>query len=319
MKRKLKSICIILVLTFILFFMLSHPNDTINSVLFGINIWMYNVFPSLFPFFILSDLLINYGFIELLGELFKNVMIFFGLPGDASFPFLMSFISGSPSGAKYTKQLLDNNLISIDDANHLIRFTHSINPLFVIGTVGSILLKDKRLGFLILLSIILSNILIGVIFKRKINMHTNKVSIKKAIISMHKKRINNKDNFISILSSSIYNSIDILLLLLGIIIVFLIFSSIIDQFNINQNITIILKGLLEMTQGIKIVANSNFTNLFKVLLITLFLSFGGVSVHLQVSSIINGTKIKYKNFLFFRIIHSIFSLILVYLLFVLMY
>jgi len=70
-----------------------------------------------------------------------------------------------------------------------------------------------------------------------------------------------------------------------------------------------------MTQLVKYVSISNIYLIYKVILITLFLSFGGFSVHLQVASIINNTKIKYKNFMIARIIHSIISLILVYILF----
>lgn len=319
MKIKFKSIGIMLLLVFILIFMLSYPNDTINSVLFGVNIWMYNIFPALFPFFILSDLLVNYGFMELLSELFKKITNLFGLSGMASFPILGSLISGSPSGAKYTKQLLDNSLITEDEANYLILFTHSVNPLFVIGTVGSVLLNDKEIGILILLSIILGNFIIGLLFRKKRIYNKDKISIKKALGLMHKKRISNHNNFITILSNSIYNSIDLLFLLLGIIIVFLILSSFIEKFYIDNNVLIIIKGILEISQGVKFVSINNYILLYKIIIITFFLSFGGLSVHLQVASIINRTKIKYKNFLISRIIHSIISPILVFILFLLFY
>jgi len=319
MKRKFKSMFIIILLVLVLIFMLSFPDETINTVLFGVNIWMYNVFPSLFPFFILSDLLINYGFVELLSEFFKNWVGKLGLSSNASFPIFSSLISGSPNGARCTKQLLDEKLINIEEANYLIRFTHSCNPLFVIGTIGSVLLNSQKLGLLIFLSLILGNLIIAVIFKRKSVFYKENISLKKAIIYMHTKRIDNKNNFISILSNSIYNAIDVLILLLGIIIVFLILSNLIDKINLNSDVTIIIKGLLEMTQGIKLVSNYDFQLVHKVVFITFFLAFGGFSIHLQVSSIINSTKIKYKNFFISRILHSIISSFLVFLLFELLY
>ena len=319
MKIKFKSIGTLLILVFILMFMLSYPDDTINSVLFAINIWMYNIFPSLFPFFILSDLLINYGFIELLSELFKNFMNRLGISGIASFPILVSLISGSPCGAKYTKQLLDNKLITIDEANYLIRFTHSVNPLFVIGTIGSFLLNNKMIGILILISIILGNFIISLIFRKKVIYNNEKISLKKAFLSMYNKKTSNNDNFVTILSNSIYNSIDLLLLLLGIIIVFLILSSFIERFYINKDIMILIKGILEVSQGVKVISNSNYILLYKVMIITFFLSFGGLSIHLQVASIIDKTKIKYKNFFISRIIHSFISTFLVFLFFTLFF
>lgn len=315
MKTKLKSILIMVFLVLILVSVLSYPKETIDSVLFAINIWMYNVFPSLFPFFILSDLLVNYGFIELLSELFKNFMRLFKLPGKCAFPFLGSMISGFPSGPKFTKQLLDEGLIDEESANHLIMFTHFSNPLFIIGTIGMVLLNDKRLGLIILISHFLGNFIIGIFFRKDKVIAKEKISIRKALALMHKKRINNKNNFITILSNSIYNTIDILILLLGIIIVFLVFSNLVTKVIVNEDVLIIIRGLLEMTQGVKMVSISKVSLLYKVMLITIFLSFGGLSVHLQVASIINNSKIKYKNFLYARIIHSLLSAILVYILF----
>lgn len=320
MKTKLKSITIIIFLLLILFSILYFPKEAIDSVLFGINIWSYNVFPALFPFFIIADLLVNYGFIEFLSEIFKNLMIIFGLSGNCSFALLGSIVSGFPSGAKYTKQLLEEEKISVQEANHLIRFTHFSNPLFIMGTIGAVLLKNKKLGIIILLAHFLGNLIIGIIFRPKCNYTYEKVSLKRAIDEAHKKRINNNKGFANIISDAIYNTINILILLLGIIIIFLIITNLITKiFTLNETFSIIIKGICEMTQGVKFAAGSHFSILTKIMLITSFLSFGGLSVHLQTSSIISNTKIKYKNFLLARIIHSFIATVLVYIFYVILY
>ena len=316
MKTKLKTVVITIFLFIIFIFIYTYPKVTIETVLFGINIWFYNVLPTLFPFFILSDLFVNYGLIDLISELLKNFMRIFNLSGMCSYPLFGSMISGIPSGARYTKQLLDNNLITQDEANHLITFTHFSNPLFILGTVGEVLLKDKNLGFIILIAHFLGNIIIAFIFKKNNYIVKEDISFKKAFLAMHKKRITNKDNFINILSNSIYNCIDILFLLLGIIIIFLLLTNIVGKIIVNKSLLLIIKGIFEMTQGIKFVSISDISLLFKTILITFFISFGGLSVHLQTASIINDSKIKYKNYLIARIIHSFISSILVYIFFI---
>jgi len=315
MKTKLKTFVIMIILIIILGFIYTYPKDTIDTVLFAINIWFYNVLPTLFPFFILSDFFINYGIVDLISELSKNIMRIFNLSGNCSFVLFGSIISGIPSGARYSKQLLDSNSITEDEANHLITFTHFANPLFIIGTIGSLLLKNVKLGYIILISHILGNIIIGFIFRNRIYIEKEDISLNKAFQAMHKKRISNKYNFISILSNSIYNTIDILFLLLGIIIIFLLLSNVISKLIINENLLLVVKGIMEMTQGVKYVSLSNISLLMKTIFITFFISFGGLSVHLQISSIINESKIKYKNFLIARILHSFISSILVYILF----
>ena len=319
MKTKLKSILIIFILLFILFNILNNSKETIDTVLFGINIWLYNIFPSLFPFFILSDLLINYGFVEFISEIFKKFMSLFNLSGNTSFVLFGSLILGSPSGSKYTKQLLNDNLITLDEANHLIMFSHFSNPLFIIGTIGSVLLNDTKLGYIILISHIGSGLITGILFKNKRSIVIENTSFKKAIDIMNKKRISNTNTFIDVLTNSIDNTLHILFLLLGTIIIFLVFSNLLNNLDINDNLLIVLKGILEMTQGIKLISICNYSNIIKSIFITFFLSFGGFSVHLQVSSIISDTKIKYKNFLIARIIHSLISIILVYIIYILFY
>ena len=93
---------------------LSESATIMNAVSYSFDIWINNVFPSLFPFFVLSEILINYGFIELIGELFKPIFEkLFKINGNAAFVFIMSLLSGFPSNAKYAKELyLQNKLTS---------------------------------------------------------------------------------------------------------------------------------------------------------------------------------------------------------------
>ena len=52
---------------------------------------------------------------------------------------------------------------------------------------------------------------------------------------------------------------------------------------------------------------------WKTSIITFFLSFGGISIHMQVFSILKDYKLKYSNYLLARIFHGLISFSLVYL------
>ena len=86
--------------------------------------------------------------------------------------------------------------------------------------------------------------------------------------------------------------------------------------NINLNIQPILKsiisGILEITNGIYSVSLLNISTIYKASIITFFLSFGGISIHMQVFGILNKYKLNYLNYLKTRIIHGIISGSLVY-------
>ena len=97
--------------------------------------------------------------------------------------------------------------------------------------------------------------------------------------------------------------------------IFLIISAITQNiFNLSNVSNAVLSGILELTQGIKYASILPLNMKIKGTLITLFLSFGGISVHMQIISIISDTKIKYLPFLKARIIHSLISSLIAYLL-----
>jgi len=290
MKEKLsQGIMICLFLTMTVFIMV-YSNDVMMSVSFSISIWVESLFPSLFPFFVVSNLLLNYGFVDILGGLFKNIMPrLFSLPREASFVFAISLISGFPSGAKYTTELVSKGIISHEEASHLLTFTHYSNPLFILGMIGEFLLGNKNLGFLILVCHVMSGILVGVLLSKRNDI----VLSKSKNFSLKKKR----DSFGMILKNSIQDALSTLFLMLGIVTVFLVFTTIFKNvFHFNEFLQTIFTGLLEMTQGVYGVNNLSISILQKAMLMTFFISFGGFSVHSQVLSIISSQKIKYKYF-----------------------
>ena len=206
MKKISVSAFIMVVLIFMASQILIESESILKSVSLSFNIWKNNIFPSLFPFFVLSELLINYGFIEFLGELFKPIMNYlFKVKGVCAFIFIMSIISGIPSNAKYIRELYLSESIDEIEASKMLMFTHFSNPLFILGTVSIIFLNNKKVGLLILISHYITNIIIGFLFR---NYHptsekNKKFSLKDAILNMHNKRINQNKNFISILTNAL--------------------------------------------------------------------------------------------------------------------
>ena len=236
--------------------------------------------------------------------------------GNAAFIFILSLVSGCPSNAKYTRELYLNKKIDEQEATKILMFSHFSNPLFILGTISVTFLQDKRLGLIVLVSHYVSNIIIGLLVR---NYHpspltNDKFSLKKAILMMHNKRINNDKRFGAIITNSLINSLNTLLLILGVITTFLIITTIIDNnFHLSLFNKSLISGFLEMTQGLKHVSLLNTTSEYKAILICMIISFGGLSVHTQILSIISDTNIKYKPFLLARLMHSVISGILCYL------
>lgn len=301
--KKISNLIIMFVILYISLQVLMNSDSVVKSVVFSIEIFKNNVFPSLFPFMVLSSLLINYGFVELCAKIFKKIMNkLFKMNENGAFIFIMSMLSGSPSNSKYTRELYLNGAINEQEATKILMFTHFSNPLFILGTVG-IFLNSKRLAYVVLFAHYITNVILGILFR-------NIGSSQKAIFS------NNRDikSFGVALKEAISSAINTSFLILGTMTVFLVLTTILNQqFSFPAFVQTILNGLFEMTQGLKYTSLLNIDSKTKAILMTMFLSFGGFCVHMQVLSIISDTKIKYLPFLLARILHMAISGLLVFL------
>ncbi|MDD3392803.1 MAG: nucleoside recognition domain-containing protein [Bacilli bacterium] len=314
MKKQTINALIIILLLYIGYEILTNSSAILSSVSFSFNIWKNNIFPSLFPMFILSELLINFGFVEIIGKLLKPLMNkIFKCHEMGAFIFTMSLVSGFPSSAKYALELHKNNLLDENQAAKTLIFSHFSNPLFILGTVSITFLNNKEVGYLILLCHYITNIIIGLLF-RNYHPYTNSNVIKDNIKI---KKSNSKNlNFGQIITTALLNTINTLLLILGVITMFLVLTTIIDQnINLSSYSQAILNGFIEMTQGLKYISVLSIPLKLKAILSTMIISFGGFSVHMQIMSILNDTKIKYLPFLTARLLHALISGLLVFLLF----
>ncbi|MBR3198613.1 MAG: hypothetical protein IKG27_01205 [Bacilli bacterium] len=309
--KKLQSVFIIFILVFISCLILINSASVIESVRYSLFIFKENVFPSLFPFFILSDLLINYGFVDFIGNIFKGFMYhFFKVNGSCSFIFFMSIISGNPASAKYVKELYLSSKINRYEATKMLCFSSFASPLFVIGMLS--LFLNSKVSLFILFTHYISNIVVGFILRFYHPSFYSKGSLKMAVNEMHEKRISSS-NFGNVITNSLINSINDLLLILGSITVCLVMTTIINNcFHLEGVFKCLLDGLVEMTQGLSYVNAENISLKLKASFSALFISFGGLSVHLQMVSILSDTDIKYFPFLLSRIFCSVFSFLLIF-------
>ena len=285
-----KVLFIFLIFTF---FLITRSKDVLDSVSFSISIWKDNLFPTLFPFLVSSNLLIQYGCVELFSKIFNS---------NSIYVLIISLFSGFPSGAINTVSLLENNKINLIEANHLITYTHYSNPIFIISFVGSIL--NIKCAYIILIAHILSGLLVGLSFKKNSN------SVRSEITTVPNISFGNAFN------KAIKDSLNTIFMLLGIVTIFLILSTLIRvYFHLSLELDLLISGILEITQGINKLLYLDINLYLKTILTTFFISFGGLSIHIQVLSIISNTKIKYKHFFIARIIHSILAIMLVSILF----
>ncbi|MDD2504662.1 MAG: hypothetical protein PHF21_00110 [Bacilli bacterium] len=279
-----KKVSIILLIILIIY---KRPIIT-EGIIDAINIWVTNIFPSLFPILILSDLIISTDLINtitnLIGPLFSRI---FNVSKYGSYVFVMSLLSGCPSNAKYIKDLLDHKLINKEEGIKILSMSLLYNPVLILSITPFLSTYDSC--FIIILNIII-NLIIGFINRKEKCEFNNYLDLK-------------PQNFNLI--NSISKTIDTLLLVLGSLVLFIALSSLITFDHP------ILNGIFEITNGIKEIASINNYN-HQVIITGILMSFGGFSIQTQIKSILKDYDLDYSLFYESRIIHLLLFIILLY-------
>ena len=280
MTKNIKSTLVLTLLFTLLILYIKESNLIIKEYLNYTNLFITKLLPSVFIIYILSDLLINYGIINLLKKITKYPTTLYIL--------LISLISGFPSGPKTIKNLKEQNYISEEESNKLIKYTHFPNPIFVFSTIS--LITNNII--LIYISIILSNLIILINNKPQ---STNKLP-----------NIKEKD-FTSVLSNSIINTLKIIILIYGTSIFFYLISVILMKYLNTKKLYILINILFDLTKGIQTTSLINNQTL-KDLIIIFLLTISPLNINIQIKSILSDTNIKYKNFIKGRIISFILTI-----------
>lgn len=280
------------------------PTYSLSSAKEALLLCSENIIPSLFPFFVLSQILINTGFAKYAGRLISPVMYpLFRVSGTGGIAFLIGLISGYPSGAKSVCDLYHSGDLSKEDAERLLPFCNNSGPLFIIGAVGLGMLKSFRSGVMLYIIHIFSAIIAGFIsglLHKKSNMNNT---------IRHTTHYASCSNFGAVFSESIKSSVISILNVCGFIVFFRSVTAPVSAL-FPQGITGgILKGIAEVAGGISALSQTAI-NTYSLPVISFLLGFGGFCVSLQVMGIAKAESLSMKYYFPYKILQGILSFFL---------
>jgi sporulation integral membrane protein YlbJ len=340
-RSKLKTVILAISVTTMAVSLISFPQESVDASVRGLHMWWEIVFPSLLPFFIVAEMLIGFGVVKFIGLLLEPIMRpVFRVPGVGGFIWAMGMASGYPAGAKYTARLRTDGQLSKIEAERLVSFTNSSNPLFIFGAVSVGFFHNANLGVLLALSHYLGNICVGLIMrfhgKQDIEATTTKsktFKLRHALSVLHQTRIKDNRPIGKLLGDAVMSSVQTLLMIGGFIILFSVLNRLLyhlhitgliakmvaiffQMVNLPESLSMpILSGLFEITLGSQMTSQVADATLMQQAIITSFiLAFSGFSVQAQVASILAQTDIRFQPFFFARIIHGFFASIFCFLL-----
>ena len=283
-KKKINIFIIILIYLFI-YIIFRNSNNLSNITFLSLKMYILKVFPFLFIMMILNNLLIKCNLPYYFNKIFKNNDLYI---------FFSSILSGSPINAVILKNYLENDYITVKKASKILAYTSFNNPLFLYNYLYLILNNNynviKVMGILYI-----SNFILYIYFNKKNNSQS---------FTKYKEYNLKKELF-----NSIYESIQNLIKIMGIIIFFKI---ILDLLMTKESICYsLLKGLVEVTTGLNDLVNFNISIKIKEIISYIIISFMGLSIQMQMSIILEKYDIDYKYFYISRVFIITLGIILI--------
>lgn len=284
--------------------LLLFSKNNLVAVKNGLTLWATSVVPSLFPFFVATELLMHTNIVNFFGRICERFMEpIFHIHGRGAFGFIMGLISGYPMGAKIACEFRKHQICSKVECERLLSFTNNSGPLFIVGTVGISMFGNTTIGLLLLITHVLASITVGFLFRfwkweKNRSSDTPSYATPKNMVTF--------SNLGEILSESIANSTQTIFMIGGFVVIFSSILSILKTSGIVTNVYLL--GLLEITNGISSISHLHIKNISLSIIFTAFLlGFGGISVLLQVWSIIAKSDLSIKPYLYGKLLQGIIA------------
>ncbi|MDE5548836.1 MAG: hypothetical protein K2J13_01140 [Clostridia bacterium] len=257
-----------------------------------------NVAPALFPFFFFTKLLTGLGMANSLGRALKRpISRLYNAPGESGYILVMSLISGYPIGAKLISDFYENGNFSVDNCKKVSSFTSTSGPLFVVGTVGTLMFSSPKAGYVLFTCHALGALINGLLYRGR-----------KSVSGISAMPTAQKDE--KLLNNSITSSILSVLIVGGYIAIFSMIIDVAIDLKLIDGIAFLLEkplswfhipsdvasatiiSMIEITRGCQAFAQSGVDIKIILPFVAGLLSFGGLSITFQSLTFLKNCKIK---------------------------
>ena len=294
-KHQKKNPCGILAGLFILaaFLLILCSSDVaIEYMKKGLILCATAVIPALFPFMVISELIVSSGIGVRASRLFARPMRWlFGVSEAGAAAYVLGLVCGFPIGAKTAVSMYDRGAITKEELERLMTFCNNPGSAFVISAVGVALLGNKRVGIALYLSVILSSMAVGTVGKYFLGYNRGNPPRKSLVIhsDFSIKSITDavQSSAISMLTVCAY--VTFFSALVGCV------GALLSRLDLPGEITACIFGFFELSSGVGEAAELG-GRVRSVLLCALFVGWSGLSVAFQIMSVASGREISFKPF-----------------------
>lgn len=301
-----------------------YPEEAVGAAGESLQLCLNVVIPSLFPFFVISSLVVELGLAERLGRLAGPLMRrLFNVNGSCAAAFILGFIGGYPVGARTAIALYERGECSRREAERLLSFCNNSGPAFILGVVGASVFSDGRVGLLLYCAHGAASVLTGICFRRSRSGSDVRQSVSAREVTS---RPGFAAAFVSGVKSAVASSLNIcgFVIFFAVLIKLLMISgllgsaaaglaALLSPFGMDAaTAQHLLTGAIELTSGVWSLSGAAEELSTGAAMAAFMLGWAGVSVHCQTLSFLCDSGLSGKNYILGKLLHGAFSAVLVW-------
>lgn len=322
---------VVLTLSLVLF-----PDTALEAARDGMTLFLNVVFPSLLPFFILSEIMLGLGVVHFIGVLFEPLMRpLFNVPGEGAFVLSMGLAAGYPMDAVITSRFRKQDMCTRIEGERMLAFSNTADPLFIFGAVAAGMFALPGIGKPMAIAHYIGAFLVGVIFRfygyrdqstRRETVRTGNI-LGRAVDALVKAREEDGRPFGQMMGDAVNDSIKTLWMICGFIMLFSTMVKIVDVVGLYPLLSMpfewsfrlfgidlalvrsAVAGFFEIDLGSVAAAKASASLLQRTAIAGAIIAWSGLSVHGQVASVLTGTDIRMGPYIVARALHAVLAYI----------
>ncbi len=280
---------------FCLALILRNSQIAIEYISRGLLLCAKTVIPSLFPFMVLSELLVSGGIEDALPKwVLSPFRRLFGLSDAGCCAVLLGFLCGFPVGAKCALLAYERGRLTKEEAERTLTFSNNPSSAFLISAVGVSLWGSRRFGIALYATVLAVSVITGVVINRLRKKDTASVAVSFESYSSARPLTGAK-----LFTESVRSATGSILLVCAYVIFF---SALMGTLNIALasldlpfEISTLLFCVFEISGGVS-QASALDSPLLAAALCAFAAGWSGLSVHCQVLSVCDGKGFSFRAY-----------------------
>lgn len=291
---------------FSLLLIFKNPDIAITHMSSGLRLCAKTLIPSLFPFMVLSELMVSGNAVSLVSPLLRRpAKALFGISGEGAAAVLLGLVCGFPIGAKVAAALYKKGSIGKREFTHILTFSNNPSSAFLISAVGASMFDDRSFGIALFVISTLSAVIIGFLgkFINRPDSDITPISVEKA----EEKPPRAVEIFTGAVTSSALSMLSICAFVVFFSTLVGVLEYTVKASALPEAVSALWFGFFELTSG---VWKASSVPTVGHLIAAATVGWSGLSVHFQIMSLCRGCDVSFTPYLLAKLSAAILNVLL---------